>query len=479
MSTEVRIDGQPIDLAEEVSLPLTLINPHLTYGSIPDSKVTIPNAPFSLRNQQIFEYAEMPQAGNDLRRYTCESFYNGALIYKGMAYVKDADPLAGYQLEASDDLRRFFGEYQAILLPDLDLGTVDLPGGDPSVLEPLIQIEGKPAACFPVIINPDYYSTNGGLVDYNGVVNDYEAGDYTDAGPKVPMLFVSFLLSRIAELTGVTIEGPFLEHPTWSKLILTNWRALDGAEEITVNRHVPAWTIPQFLLELRKVPNLKLDFYPTDSRLVLDFWEPCLKSAAKWDWTDKAAPGHKKYPEVNRRLHLSFNLDGGDGLMKDRPAAMEDYITPAADVLGDVALGLAKIDLGLTTFLLDDETGLPIARQTGVTELFNQLAVSTAPRLLFWHGIDEDGVPVAYPEADGISLYLNGPTGIAATSWKQTESMRLGMFYLKKDFILDETDLALFSFGDVVHYNGLNYLVASITGELPVVKAVTVLLLKV
>lgn len=474
MSTEIRIDGQTIDLAEETSLPITLINPHLTYGSIPDSKVTIPNAPFSLANQRIFEYAEMPQAGNELRRYQAESLFNGALIYKGLAYVKSADPLAGYQLEVSDDLKRFFGAYQAIPMNELDLGTIDLP-----VLEPLIEVEGQLAACFPVIINPDYYGTNGAAVSYSDVVNDYEAGDYTGTSPKVPMLFISFLLSRIAALTGVTIEGPFLDHATWSKLILTNWRALDGALEITVNRHVPAWTIPQFLLELRKVPNLKLDFYPTDRRLVIDFWEPCLKAVPKWDWTDKAAPGHDKYPEINRRLHLAFDLDSGDGLMKDRPAGMEDYITPATAALGDVATGLAKINFGLSTFLLDDEHGLPYARQTGVTELFNQLAVSTAPRLLFWHGMNEDEIPSAYPEADGISLYLNGPTGIAATSWKQTEAMRLGMFYLKKDFILDETDLARFDFSDLVHYNGLNYLVASITGDLPVVKAFTALLLKV
>jgi hypothetical protein len=122
------------------------------------------------------------------------------------------------------------------------------------------------------------------------------------------------------------------------------------------------------------------------------------------------------------------------------------------------------VSLKLSTFLVDKETGLPIAKQTGVTTEFNQLNVSTAPRLLFWHGLVDD-VPLALPELDGISLYLNGENGLAAKSWKHTEEMRKNMFYLKKGFNLSETDLALLDFSTPIHYNGLNYLIAHVTGN--------------
>jgi hypothetical protein len=46
------------------------------------------------------------------------------------------------------------------------------------------------------------------------------------------------------------------------------------------------------------------------------------------DWTHKATPAHDKFEEPNRRLQLTFELDGGDSMMKDKPAAMSDYITP-------------------------------------------------------------------------------------------------------------------------------------------------------
>lgn len=475
--TEVRINGEAIDLMEDLQIPINLINPHLTYESIPDSKISVPNIPFSLHNQHIFEFAELPQAGNDLRSYDCEVLYNGALVYRGVAYVKSANPQTGYQLEVGDDLSRFFGVFQNLPLSEIDLGTVTLPATVPGS----VTVTGVPAVCFPTIINPDYYGTNGSSISYTGLINQYSApGFATDRPdkPVVPMLFVNFLLQRIALATGITIQGSFLENSVWSKLILTNWRALDGKTSVIVNQHVPSWTIPAFLLELRKIPNLQFIFNNAEKKLTIDFWEEKLTTAPMADWTSKAVIGHEKYPEFNRRIHLAFELDGADSLMKDKPAQMADYTTPTEAVLGDVALGLAKITMKLSTFIVDELTGLPMAKQIGVTEHFNQLSNATSPRLLFWHGMVED-TPTALPSVHQVSLYIQGDHGIGETSWNQIESMRLGMFYLKKSFILNEQDLALLDLGRQIHCNGLNYLIAHVSGELPIGKAFNCLLVKV
>ncbi|WP_254562148.1 hypothetical protein [Dyadobacter diqingensis] len=475
MFTDVRIDGESVDLAEDVKISLNLVNPHLSYDSIPDSQATIPNLPFSVNNQRIFEYAEIPQAGNDLHAYDCELLYNGALTYQGKAYVKSANPLSGYQLEVGDDLNRFFGQYQNTLLTELDLGTIPLP----AVLPVVINAAGAPAVCFPTILNADYYGTNGAEIAYDGFVNKYVNGSgYTAETPRVPHLFINYLLTRIAAATGVTIGGNYLSHPTWNKLILTNWRALDGENTVTINRHVPAWTVPMFLMELRKIPNLELSFDSAEKYLNIDFWEDKLNMPPAVDWTDKATIGVDKYPEFNRRLHLATELDGADSLMKDKPDIMGDYITPSEAVLGNIAIGLAKVSMRLSTFLTDSVSGLPIAKQTGVTKQFNQLSVTTAPRLLFWHGL-QGGIPKALPELNGISLYIKGDKGIGETSWNRIEDMRLGMFYLKKSFVLTETDLALLDFSRMIHYKGLNYLIAHISGELPLSKECSCLLVKI
>jgi hypothetical protein len=472
MYSEIRIDGESLDLAEDLRIPIALVNPHLSYETIPNSTATIPNIPFSLRNQKIFEYAEMQQAGNDLYSYDCEVIYNGALVYHGKAYVKSANPLTGYQLEVGDDLGRFFGVYQDVLLTELDLGTVELP----ETLTPVVEVGEQPAVCFPVIFNPEFYGTNGASIDYTGYVNEYDEG-FTETGPKVPMLFVNFLLNRIASLTGITLSGSFLAHETWSQLILTNWRALDAEIAVTVNRHVPPWTIGAFLLELRKIPNLELTFDAIRKELTIDFWEERLTEAPVHDWTNKAVVGHEKYPEFNRRLWLAAELDTGDNLLKDKPEELSDYMTAPGASLGGPAIGLVKVPMKLSSFLLD-ESGVPYAKQVGVTQAFNQLNVVTAPRLLFWHGLVED-LPIALPELDDVCLYINGENGIAATSWARTEQLRKEMFYLKKSFVLTETDLALLDFSTPIHYNGLNYLVAHVSGELPLTKECSCLLIKV
>ncbi|MCE6987482.1 hypothetical protein [Dyadobacter sp. CY323] len=474
MYTDIRIDGESLDLGPVLKVPLDLINPHLSYETIPNSVANVPSIPFSAKNQRIFEYCEMPQAGNDLYSYDCEMFYNGALIYRGKAYVKVSNPISGYQLSAGDDLGRFFGLYGGIPLTELNLGTVEIP----EVLTPTIEVGEALAVCFPTIVNPDYYGTNGALISYTGFVNECDEEVYTTTGPKVPQLFVGFLLGRIAELTGVTVSGDFLTHPTWSKLVITNWRSLDLDPVITVNRHVPAWTIATLLIELRKIPNLRLRFDTINKSLTIDFWEPLIDQVPRKDWTLRATPGHEKIPEFNRRLQLAFDLDGGDSLVKDKPEDLADYFTPVTGSLGGDAVGLVKVPMKLSTFLIDDETGLPIARQTGVTMEFNQLNVNTMPRLLFWHGLI-DGVPAAFPNLDGISLYMNGPHGIAATSWARTEQMRREMFYLKKKFSLNELDLAQLDFSEPIHYNGLNYLVAHIAGELPITAPFVCLLVKI
>lgn len=473
MYTEIRIDGENLDLGDQPKVMINLQNPHLSYESIPNSQASIPNIPFSTRNQRIFLFSEMPQGGNDLFSYDCENIYNGALVYHGKAYVKSSDPISGYELEAGDDLGRFFGAFQDTVLSELDLGSVPLP----TTLVPQVNVSGQPALCFPTILNPDFYGTNGELVNYSGRVNAYESG-YSTVGPVVPALFVNFLLNQIAALTGITLSGSFLTHPTWSKLILTNWRALDGETTVLLRRHVPAWTVGFFLLELRKIPNLQLTFNSNTKSLRIDFWETKMDIPPLRDWTLKATPGHKKHQEFKRRLHLIFDLDSGDSMMKDKPDIMGDYITPAGALLGGEAVDFVKVNLRLSTFLVDQVTGLPIAKQTGVTQEFNQLNISTAPRLLFWHGL-VDEVPTALPELNDISLYLTGSKGIAATSWKRTEQLRKEMFYLQKSFTLTETDLALLDFSEQIHYNGLNYLVAHVSGELPITKEFQCLLVKV
>lgn len=464
----VRINGQLLDLTPKTKVQWEFNNPYLLYDRIESSKASFPNIPFSAGNQRIFNYYQEPQASVALGEFECEQFYGGELIRAGYFVLTEADERGGYRGAFTDRLGRFFGDYQTKLLTEIDFGSVAVP----PVLTPTLSDALGTVCCFPTILNPDYYGTNGGSVSYSGKVNDYTGGAYTGAGPKVPMVMVKWLLLKIAALTGTTIEGDFLTHPVWQTLTIYNTRALDGAAAVTIKNHLPELTLEQLFIELRKLPNLMFTFNAPEKKLKIDFWGDRLAAVTTKNWTPKLVAGGIKTPEMNRRLQLGSDLDGGDGLMKDKPALMADYLTPE---LAEPT-GVAPLKSKFSTLLTDAGTGLATAKQPGSTDLFAQNTNKFAPRLLFWHGISA-AYPRALPEKDGIALYWGGATGLAAKYWKPIEAMKATAFYLKTDLILKESDLAQLDFGAKYHMNGVDYIIASIAPELPISRTVPALLI--
>lgn len=468
MSLEIRINGQALDITPKSKLQMDLRNPHLTYDSIPENTIKAPVFPITARNRQAFGFWEEAQSGGNVPEFLWEHFYNGELIKYGYYLLKEANNKTGYTGDFSDKISRFFGDYQDKLLTEIDFGTLPLVGAA------TYADAGTLAYCRPTIVNPDFYGTNGDSISYTGKVNDYASSAYVANSPAVPMFFIPYILKRIGQITGTTIEGNFLTDATWSKLILYNTRAMDELTTISVARHLPELTVTDFFLELRKLPNLQFDFNAVEKKLKIGFWEDSLALEPVADWTNKAVKNETKRPETAPRLQLGFELDGGDGLMKDKPAVMGDYVSPLySDSVYD---SIAPLKLKFSTLVTDEETGLASAKQVGISENFAQLSSKFSPRLLFWHGI-VSGYPRALPALNGRSLYLTGPDGLMAKSWKRTEEMRSNQFYLIKSFVLNELDLAKLDFSRKIHYAGMNYLVGQITIENPVTAAASCLLI--
>jgi hypothetical protein len=472
MSLSIRLNGQVVDLAPNPRVAFDLLNPFLTYDSIPGSRADMPTLPLTPRNQRVLRYWHEAQGGSRLPELVCDHFFNGELIRSGYYLVTEASD-TGYSGGFTDKLGDFFGDYQREPLGNLDLGT--LPVALPASGE--VYDGARLAYCLPTIVNPDYYGTNGGSIGYGGRVNDYASGAYVVGGtpgasPKVPMVAMTYLLHRLAVLTETTIDGDLFTHPVWSKLLVYNTRATDGAATMAVARHLPELTLEQLLIELRKLPNLALKFFPTEKRLRIDFREADMAKPTALDWSAKAVAGGIKTREQNARLQLGYELDSGDALMKDKPEVLRDYLTPET---GE-GTGIAKLTSKFSTLLVDGATGLATAKQVGVTEQFGQGASKFAPRLLFWHGVT-GGLPRALPTLGGQSLHWNGADGLAARCWARTEANRKGRFYLKKDLILTETDLARLDFTAKVHIDGMDYEVAQLSPQLPIKAAVPALLI--
>lgn len=464
MGLQIKINGFQMDLAAKSKLSMELFNPYLMYDSIPLNAIKAPVFPDTPRNRQVFGWWEDPQSGGMNGEYNWQHFYNGELIREGYYYLKEAQEKKGYTGEFDDKMNRFFGDFQDKTLREIDFGTL------PLVNTPTYEHLSMLAYCRPSIINSDFYGTNGASVSYTGRMNDYFAGVYVSNSPAVPAFFVNYIIKRIAQITGVTITGNFLTHNTWKYLLLINTQETPGAL-VDVNSHLPDMKLTDFFLEIRKIPNLKFEFSTIERTMKLNFWEDDLAQPAEIDWSNKAVNGQVKRPEVAPRIQLGYELDGGDGLMKDKPAIIQDYVGASTNGTFD---NIAPLKSKFSTILKDDATNLGIIKQIGVSDLFSQSANKFSPRLAFWAGVDS--LPRALPSLDGYSLYWTGPNGLAATSWKRTEAMRREQFYLVKSFVLNETDLAKLNFAKKIHYRGMNYLIGSLYDELPIKSAANCLL---
>ncbi|WP_165795943.1 hypothetical protein [Siphonobacter curvatus] len=471
MNYEIRINGEAVDLPPSTPVKLDFQSPYLLYDTIPGSNDQMPTLPPTDRNQRIFGYFHEPQAGPRVAEYACQQFYGGELLKEGYFILTEADRINGYKGIFSDKLGEFFGDFQKVLLSELELGT--LPLEQPATGE--VFADGQLAYVLPTIVNPDFYGGNN-PPGFEGRINEFRNGGYIGTTPKVPMFMVSFVLKRLAQLTGTTIEGEFFQHPSWSRLVIYNTRATDAATGVLVSGHLPELTVEQFLLELRKLPNLSFDFNSTEKRLRIGFWEEKLAMPVLADWSKKAVEGEAKTAERNARLQLSYELDSGDALQKDKPAEVADYFSPLLP--DDGRNGLAKLICKFSTLLVDQETGLASARQKGNTSQYGQGAEKFSPRLLFWHG-QVNGYPKALPTHGNYSLYWTGPNGLATQCWSRTEALRKNWFYLKKDLILNEADLAQLDFARKIHIDGMNYIIAVLSVTLPIEDVASVLLLSV
>lgn len=466
---ELKINNQVVDLPSNTPIQMSLVSPYLLYDSIPSSSVKPPTLPNSPTNQRIFQFFHEPTADYKMPEYNWALGYNGELLREGFYRLTDASERDNkFNGVFTEKLDEFFGEFQDKLLTELPLGTLTLPTLTAAPVTDL----GMSALCFPTILNPDYFGTSG--TTYTGKMNDHNGSGFVANSPLVPMFFAKYIFAKIAALTGTTITGTFLSHATWQNLLLIQTRALDGATTFAINQYLPELKVVDLFLELRKLPNLAFKFNTIDKTLTIDFWEEKLQSPTILDWSNKAVKGETKVVEQNTRIQLSYELDGGDALMKDKPTATADYVTP--QYFGQTYTGIAPIKSKFSTLLVDAGTGLATIKQVGITNTNGQLTQKCSPRLLFWNGIIA-GKPVALPTLGGYSLYWNGADGLKAKHWTATEALRSQQFYLKKQLYLNEMDLANLDFAKKVHINGMDYLVAQVDISLPITQAADVLLI--
>ena len=457
---DIRIDGEPADLTPGTRTTLERWNPLLDFESIQGSRVYGFELPDTPTNRRLLGYFYQDQVGYQARKFRCEKYLYGYLIEQGFVMIHQVKP-TGFSLFFTQNLGEIFGDSQNVLLSQLGLGTDPVPATPVAAANQLTD-----RYCYPTLQNASFYG-NQAVAGFNGLVNEYTSGAYNPTA-RVPMPFLKWVFTQFSALTGWSFGGQFWQDPDLSRLIFYNLFSLDGvsgapAVDINSNNHLPDLTLPNLLIDLRKLFNLYLEFDIRRNVCTMDFGNDVLASGEVVDWTDKARPDHVKTPELANRLELSYALDSNDGLLKPIPASMDKYTT--AETPANAGGTLVPIQSRLSTLLTDAATGRAITQQPGVSVNNKDNQNRPTPKLLFWNGL-VNGEPRATNAQGSRSLLWHGPNNLVDAGYRRFEAFKGDTFSTTKLVNLSPVDLALFSFRRKVHIKGVNYLVGSMKAAL-------------
>ncbi len=460
---EIRIEGKTVDMAPDTSLALELVSPYFGFDAIEPSRVLPFTLPFTPTNRKVFRWFEKPESTvARSQTYYAEKYSDSHCLEKGIVEVLDVSE-AGYNLVFIKNLSDLFGEYGNDSLNKLPLGSEPIP----SVFG-INQDPNTDKYCWPTVVNNQFYGTNATSVR----VNDYNGTAYVSGGPMVPMFFVKWLLLKIATLCNFEIDGDFLNHSTWQRLIIYNTYSLDGQMAIVYNNHLPELRVMELFIEIRKMLCLTFDFDMGNRRLTIGFMDDVLSAPTATNWNAKNKWATNKRPLRETRLELSCIPDSGDGLTKTPSVAVDKYLAPF-DALNPREQ-IFKIEIKFSSLKIDQATGLPVAEQVGISPQYGQMTNKFSPRLLFY-----DTANLASAQYLTNTLYITGANGLHQKRWAVYEAWRKQTFETKQKVWLTSADLVKFKFNKKVFINGQNYLVAAINTGLPIKNLSDITLFKV
>ncbi|GAB3803516.1 hypothetical protein GCM10028819_33550 [Spirosoma humi] len=452
---DIRINGESADLVSATTLTLERYNPLFDFAELQGSRVYGFDLPITPTNRKLFGYFDQAPIGYTNRKYRCEKYLFSQLIEEGFVMIQEVKDDV-FSLYYTQDLGEIFGDAQKLSLAQLNLAT--------DAIAPVASANHlTDRYCFPTIENDQFYG-NQAVDGFTGLVNQYVSGAYL-TNARVPMPFLKWVFSQFGQLTGWSFAGSFWQDPDLARLILYNLFSLDGLTAINSNNHLPNLSLPQLVMDLRRLFNLYIEFDVRRNICIMDFGDDILASNDVVDWTDKARPENPKVPELSNRLELGFELDNNDGLLKPVPADLDIYTT--AETPLNEGGSVVPIKSRVSTLLTNPVTGLAMTQQPGISPNNKDNKNDSTPKLLFWNGV-LNGVPTATNAQGARRLAWHGTNNLVDAEYRRFEAFKDDTFSLTKMVYLTPSDLALFSFRKKVHIKGVNYLVGSVKASLAV-----------
>lgn len=278
MSLGFEIGSEWLDLNPGTSLELEEENPFLQLGDEVVGAYSLPfTARYTPRNVRLTKYAALLQQRVDTTGIVAKCFDTG--LQESVGRLKVERPTHNLNHNASGEISLYYltgssdfnqeakdfklrkanlGGNRTFNWNNNDFSTNDGTGFIGHVKKVMNAPVGAYDYAFPPVINKGS--------EYTEVMNKVNATMFvpgregTKNNPIVPFPYLHYVLTQAVAQCGWRIEGAILQDPDFLKVVIVNFRAIDYGSglfphpQITFNLqdHVPDWTIPQFLGNLRR-----------------------------------------------------------------------------------------------------------------------------------------------------------------------------------------------------------------------------------
>ena len=323
----IQLNNTFLDLYSKTALSFELNNP----AYLGDDIDVIPNAfmftikvPLTGLNRRQLNYPDrVDNADFFLSSEECGVWCEGIEVFRSLLSVRSATPT---DAEISLTVNTI-SQLKDLLLTQLNHDTVDLS----AIVDPVSYLSGscispdiRDFICFPVW-NPDFYETADQTEEFyektyqnmwDTDVSSVSKLKIDSKSPVTPFLKVSYILRKMAESTGFTLNNAWQTNRELSQLCTYNnfsivkWNTagttytLDAT--LDLKNHVSKAKCSDYLKSLRTLFNLGIYVNFFDKTLSIVPNSQVLQASARHDWTQKVISETTKTKTLNYPTRFSY-----------------------------------------------------------------------------------------------------------------------------------------------------------------------------
>lgn len=461
--------GKFLDI-EKGSVSFEVKNPLFDNNSIPGMM----SFPFKLSgeskiNNTLFRFAKVPGVTDPVTTLDDVQLFINKVLWK----IGRLDLLGGsgdYEVNFRSDAGDLATVFSNTKLTELNLGSEALnytvtAGTYPDYNYALFPVKNTD---FYGNKNPDWKSYSNyfhtGAFLTNTITNDYNI---------IPFLYVPFVLTKIFESQGWTINGNWLTNPDIQRLVIYNNYALDALNEGGLNvyntniiyaNHLPDITIGSFLVELMNMFGIGYFFDVKQKTVIIRTWNEVLANSAYRNVMSKA--GKIQSWTANKYKGITFMQSISDDDLTDQlSTGWTEY---------KEGHGEDKIGTGFSPLFEINETDevnartwrVPHIRQPGTSEAFDTGQNDSGLRLMFYTGMVNDSEGNAYPAGrdfyGGTSLRWDGVAGLVNKYYSSMIAFRQITRQEQREIRFNTADMLGIDISEKLFIDYQKYLVESV-----------------